>query len=241
MVVDFQGMANWVQVLIETSIAGIRKTLIQPTSSASAPSTFMRVPLIVARSCRSLGLVWGMLMVLPERYFSPSIMIVYRAFVVIIDVIIAIWRGKFSTGLRRFLTFLHELDNSAGRAHLGEDHDDQTHDIATQLLVDQVKRKHAVDESSCKEHEAEEDRDRQDSDIKSFHLSGYGRLEVYRVRNSRLKLTAIFEDGYAKDEEWYAGKGTNPLVESVSITLSDLLVIYQSQTQGVMRLIINNL
>ena len=112
MVVDFQGLANWVQVLIETSIAGIRKTLIQPTSSASAPSTFMRVPLIIARSRRSLGLVWGMLMVLPGRSSSPSIMIVDGAFVVIINIIIAIWCGKLSTGIRRLLTFFHELDNT---------------------------------------------------------------------------------------------------------------------------------
>ena len=75
---------------------------------------------------------------------------------------------------RPLLSLLHELDDDDRGAHLAENHDDKQHDKATQLLVNQVESKHAVNESAREEDQAEKDGDGEDADVEAFHLGGDG-------------------------------------------------------------------
>ena len=80
---------------------------------------------------------------------------IYDPAVVIVNIVTAAQSCQFTSCFSNPLAFFHEFDNDHRGAHLAEDHDDQEHHEATQLLVDQVEREHAVYESARQEDKAE--------------------------------------------------------------------------------------
>ena len=160
-------------------------------------------------------------MVLPGSSCLYGILLFDGPTVVIINLFVKSGRCCLS----RSLALFHELDHDDRSAHLAENHHDKQHDKATQLLVDQVEGKHAVDESTREEDQAEEDGDGEDADVEAFHLGGDGWLEVDRVRDCGFELAAVLEDRDAENKEGNAGEGADPLVKSIRITLANLIVI----------------
>ena len=158
------------QILIEAAIA--REAFIEASTGTDSITTMRRALILIAGSCGRLNLVGRnmTLMVLPGSSCLYGILLFDGPTVVIIYLFIKSGRCCLS----RSLALFHELDHDDRSAHLAENHHDKQHDKAAQLLVDQVEGKHAVDESTREEDQAEEDGDGEDADVEALHLGGDG-------------------------------------------------------------------